>query len=66
MRLTMKERKKAAAIIAPRYQKARKKDKGIMLGEFIELTGYGRRYASYVLRSHGKKVLISEKILAIS
>jgi len=61
MRLTMKGRKKAAAIIAPRYQKARKKDKGIMLGEFIELTGYGRRYASYVLRSHGKKVRISEK-----
>jgi hypothetical protein len=60
MRLTMKERKKATAIVAPRYQKARKKDKGIMLNEFIELTGYGRRYASYVLRSHGKKVRISE------
>jgi hypothetical protein len=65
MRLTMKERKKAAAIIAPRYQKARKKDKGIILDEFIELTGYGRRYASYVLRSHGKKVRISEKKVLI-
>ncbi len=60
MRLTMKERKKATAIVAPRYQKARKKDKGIMLNEFIELTGYGRCYASSVLRSHGKKVRISE------
>ena len=60
MRLTVKERKKAAAIVAPRYQKARKKDKGVILDEFIELAGYGRRYASYVLRSHGKKVWINE------
>lgn len=60
MRLTVKERKKAAAIVAPRYQKARKKDKGVILNEFIELTGYSRRYASYVLRSHGKKVRLNE------
>ena len=60
MRLTMKERKKAAAIVAPRYQKARKKDKGLILDEFTELTGYGRRYAAYVLRSHGRKVRINE------
>jgi hypothetical protein len=60
MRLTMKERKKAAAIVAPRYKKARKKDKGVILNEFIELTGYGRRYAAYVLRSHGRRVWIGE------
>ena len=41
--------------------KERKRDKGIILIEFIELTGYGRRYASYVLRSHGKKIRINEK-----
>ncbi len=61
MRLTMKERKKATAIMAPRYQKARKKEKGAILNEFIELTGYGRRYASYVLRMHGRKIRISDK-----
>lgn len=60
MRLTVKERKKATAIMAPRYQKARKKDKGVILNEFIELTGYGRRYASYVLRSHGRKVRLNK------
>lgn len=59
MRLTVKERKKAAAIVAPRYQKARKKDKRLILDEFTKLTGYGRRYASYVLRSHGRKVWVS-------
>ena len=55
MRLTMKEKKKAAAILAPRYQKARKKDKGKMLDEFIALTGYRRCYASHVLNTHGKR-----------
>lgn len=56
MRLMMTEKKKATAIVAVRYQKARKKEKGVMLDEFTKLTGYGRRYASYVLRCHGKKV----------
>jgi hypothetical protein len=56
MRLTMKERKKATAVVAPRYQKARKKDKCLILNEFTGLTGYSRRYASYVLRSHGKRI----------
>jgi hypothetical protein len=60
MRLTVKERKKATAIVAPRYQKARKKEKRLILDEFTKLTGYGRRYASYVLRSHGRKVRINE------
>lgn len=61
MRLTMKERKRATAVVAPRYQKARKKGKGVILNEFIELTGYGRRYASYVLRSHGKRVWVGKR-----
>ena len=60
MRLTMTERKKATAVVAVRYQKARKKEKGIILDEFTQLTGYGRRYASYVLRSHGRKVRITK------
>ena len=60
MRLTVEERKKATAIVTPRYQKARKKDKRLILDEFTKLTGYGRRYASYVLRGHGRKVRINE------
>jgi len=56
MRLTMKERQKTTVIVATRYQKARKKDKGKILDEFIELTGYTRCYGAYVLRTQGKKV----------
>jgi len=60
MRLTMKEKKRATVVIAPRYQRARKKHKGIILNEFIALTGYNRSYACYVLRSQGKKVRVNE------
>lgn len=59
MRLTMRERKRVTAITAPRYQRAQKKHKGIILDEFITLTGYTRCYASYVLRAHGKKVRVT-------
>jgi hypothetical protein len=61
MRLTMTERQKATAVTADRYRKARKKEKRGILDEFTKLTGYGRRYASYVLRSHGRKVRINER-----
>jgi len=59
MGLTMKQRQKLTAILAGRYQKARKKDKGIMLNEFTALTGYTRSYATYILRAHCRKVRIA-------
>lgn len=60
MRLTMREKKKATAILAPRYQKSGKKEKGKMLNEFIALTGYCRTHASYVLNIHGKRKRVSK------
>lgn len=60
MRFTMEERQKITAALAGRYQRVRKKDKVLLLNEFIALTGYTRSYATYVLRSHGKKVRITE------
>jgi hypothetical protein len=59
MRLTMQVKKSVVAAIALRYQKERKKRKGIILNEFIELTGHNRSYASHILQSHGKKIRIS-------
>jgi hypothetical protein len=61
MRLTMNERKKATAVVAGRYQKARKKDKGLILDEFVKLTGYSRRYASHVRISHGRKLRVNRR-----
>lgn len=65
MRLTVKEKQKATRITAARYQKASKKKKGAILDEFIELTGYDRCYASYLLKNHGRKIWIRNKLKAI-
>jgi hypothetical protein len=65
MRLTVKEKQKATRITAARYQKASKKKKGAILDEFIELTGYDRCYASYLLKNHGRKIWINNKLRAI-
>lgn len=65
MRLTVKEKQKATRITAARYQKASKKKKGAILDEFIELTGYDRCYASYLLKNHGRKVQINNKVIVI-
>lgn len=49
--LTMTEKKKVAIQLRTRYQKASKKQKGSILAEFIEITGYNHSYAARVLRS---------------
>ncbi|MBI5188960.1 MAG: transposase family protein, partial [Nitrospirae bacterium] len=61
MGLMMKEKKAVTKEVAKRYQKASKKQKGVILNEFIALTGYNRCYASYVLRNSGKRVLVRVK-----
>lgn len=66
MGLTMKERQSVTREIAGRYQKARKKDKGVILDDFVILTEYTRCYASYILRNHGRKVRIArDKIMVV-
>ncbi len=49
MGLTMKEKKAVTKEILGRYQKASKKEKHAILNEFIQLTGYHRKYAIRVL-----------------
>jgi hypothetical protein len=56
MGLTMSEKRAVAAVTAPGYKSAGKKQKGVILGQFVELTGYSRRYASRLLRQHGKSI----------
>ena len=48
--LTMREKKKVASQLRSRYQKASKKQKGSILAEFLEITGYNHSYAARVLR----------------
>ncbi len=60
MRLTMNERRAVVKVVASRYQRGSKKHKGDILKEFMEITGYNRCYAAYLLRSHGKRIRISK------
>lgn len=48
--LKMREKQALTAQIVKRYLKATKREKGLMLSEFIENTGYNRSYARRVIR----------------
>lgn len=58
----MKERKRIAEATAGRYRKAAKKEKGAILNEFVELTGFARSYAALVLRNQGRVVQVNRKL----
>lgn len=58
----MKERKRIAEATAGRYRKARKKEKGEILNEFVELTGFARSYGALVLRNQGRVVQVNRKV----
>jgi hypothetical protein len=65
MRLTMKERRSVSRVVAKRYQKATKKDKGTILGEYTQLTGYNRCYAAFLLRNHGRRMRINNNTVLV-
>ena len=55
--LNMRHKKEITAEVQARYKKAKKKQKKIILDEFVALTGYNRNYASRVLRLYyGKQI----------
>lgn len=58
----MKERKRIAEATAGRYRKASKKEKGAILNEFVELTGFARSYAAMVLRNQGRVVPVNRQL----
>ena len=62
----MAERKAVTAATRSRYQRASKKEKGKILAEFIELTGYHRVYARSVLRTGEQKLVREQPIPAES
>jgi len=52
----MKERKVFTKVLSEQYRKAAKKQKGDILKQVVESTGYTRCYARWVLRNHGRRV----------
>jgi hypothetical protein len=65
MRLTMEERRSVSAVVAKRYQKATKKEKGTILGEYTQLTGYNRSYAAFLLRNQGRRMRINDNTVLV-
>jgi hypothetical protein len=55
MRLTMRERRAVVAATAKRYQNATKKQRTVILDEFIQTTGYRRSYAAWLLSNWLRK-----------
>jgi len=55
--LTMRQKKAVTRELRKRYQKARKKEKTVILDELTQLTGYNRCYACQVLNVKKEKVL---------
>jgi hypothetical protein len=66
MGLTAKEKRAAIQVTSPRYKKASKKQRGIILDEFVALTGYERDYAATVLRKFGKSMRIGNSRILVS
>jgi hypothetical protein len=58
MELSMQERKKLSKKVAIRYRKAKKKEKSLILDEFVGYTGYNRNYAAHVLSREGKSTFV--------
>lgn len=65
MRLDLKARQSLVRVNADRYQKSSKKEKGKILDEFVESTGYRRCYASLLLSRHGRPVRVDRKTTLI-
>ena len=49
----MDERKTVTKALAEQYRKGARKDKGRLLDEFVQATGYNRVYAARLLRNFG-------------
>ncbi len=54
-------RKEMSKALARRYQRGRKKEKTEILDVFVEMTGYHRVYARWLLRNWGRKVEVKGK-----
>ena len=52
----MREKQSVSREYAKNYQRSNKKNKSIILNEFVKLTGYRRDYGSFLLRNWNKKV----------
>ena len=60
----MQDRKTLTKALAEQYQRAGKKQKGQILDQFVQATGYHRCDARRLLRNHGRKVMLTTQVVA--
>ena len=66
-RMSLKSRRELLSVTAPRYQTANKKHKQQILDEFVESTGYHRKYAIPLLKHYqantkkGRSLVVSNQ-----
>lgn len=65
MRLTMKARQEVTKATAGQYRGASKKEKGVILEQFIATTGYSRWYARLVLRHEGRRLQTDKQTIVV-
>lgn len=66
--LDMRTRRQIGRIMAERYQKTRKKEKGRILDEFTGITKYSRGYGKWLLRNWGRRIVVwrgKERVVVI-
>lgn len=66
MRLKMKARQEVTAVTAGQYRGASKKEKRVLLDQFISTTGYSRWYARFVLRHQGRRVQVDRQTVVLA
>lgn len=62
MRLNMKDRKVVTKAMCNQYHKSGKSGKMQILNQFVDMTGYNRHYAAWLLRQHGRKVRVGPQL----
>lgn len=62
MRITMIDRQVVAKLECERYRKARKKEKGRILDEFVKTAKCSRYHARWLLRNHGRRIEVKPLI----
>lgn len=64
MKIEMSDRRVLVRTSAKAYQRAGRKEKTVILDQFVEITGYNRVYAARRLRGHGKRVHLGQGMVA--
>lgn len=66
MRLKMKARQEVTTVTAGQYRGASKKEKRVLLDQFVRTTGYSRWYARFVLRHKGRRIQVDSQTIVLA